>query len=60
MASNGISTHLPKSERRDLKLLLAQLKRKANGDTNAPYYRQYNNYTSPGTVAPIIGRPWTL
>jgi hypothetical protein len=55
MAANGISTHLPKSERRNLKLALAQTKRQMAG-TNG--YRQYNKYVSPGTVAPAIGRPW--
>lgn len=56
MASNGISTHLPKSERRDLKLALAQTKRQAVG-TNG--YRPYNVYTSPGTKSPAEGHPWT-
>jgi hypothetical protein len=56
MAANGISTHTPKSERRDLKLALAQTKRQAVG-TNG--YRQYNIYTPPGTTAPAEGRPWT-
>lgn len=57
MALDGISTHTPKAERRDLKLSGAQTKRQAVG---TPGYRQYNVYTSPGTVAPAIGRPWTL
>ena len=56
MAANGISTHTPKSERKDLKLALAQTKRQTTG-TNG--HRQYNVYTSPGTVAPAEGRPWT-
>jgi hypothetical protein len=56
MAANGISTHTPKNERRDLKLALAQTKRQATG-TNG--YRQYNIYTPPGTTAPAEGRPWT-
>lgn len=56
MAANGISNHTPKSERRNLKLALAQSKRQAVG-TNG--YRQYNIYTPPGTVAPAEGRPWT-
>lgn len=66
MAANGISTHSPKSERRDLKLNLAAIKRKGKGletdpvDTTKPYYRQYNVYTSPGTFAPEDGHPWTL
>ena len=57
MAANGISTHTPKSERRDLKLAVAQAKRQTP-DTNG--YRQYNVYTPPGTVSPAVGRPWTL
>jgi hypothetical protein len=56
MAANGISTHSPKSERRDLKLAIAQTKRQAVG-TNG--YRPYNVYTSPGTVSPAEGHPWT-
>lgn len=56
MATNGISTHSPKSERRDLKLALAQTKRQA---TNTNGYRPYNVYTSPGTVSPAEGHPWT-
>lgn len=55
MAANGISTHLPKSERRGLKLAIAQAKRQAVG-TNG--YREYNKYVAPGTVAPAVGRPW--
>jgi hypothetical protein len=56
MAANGVSTHSPKSERRDLKLAIAQTKRQAAG-TNG--YRPYNIYTSPGTVSPVKGHPWT-
>jgi hypothetical protein len=59
MSDNGISTHTPKSERRDLKLALAADKRQAGGDTTKPYYRPYNQYTSPGTVSPETGHPWT-
>lgn len=70
MSSNGISTHSPKSERRDLKLALASAKRQgqnvaADGtitgspDNTKPYYREYNVYTSPGTVSPAEGHPWT-
>lgn len=66
MAANGISTHTPKSERRDLKLELAAIKRKGKVlntdpvDTTKPYYRQYNVYVSPGTTAPDVGHPWQL
>lgn len=62
MAANGISTELganptaTKLKRRNDKLALAKTKRQAVG-TNG--YRQYNKYTSPGTVAPAEGRPWT-
>jgi hypothetical protein len=55
MAANGISTHTPKSDRRNLKLLLAQTKRQSTGTAG---YRTYNTYTPPGTVAPAEGRPW--
>jgi hypothetical protein len=66
MATNGISTHTPKSERRDLKLELAAIKRKGKVvtgdpvDTSAPYYRPYNVYNSPGTTSPDVGHPWEL
>jgi hypothetical protein len=56
MAANGISTHLPKSERRELKLQLAKTKRQSVG-TNG--FRILNQYTSPGTTIPTIGRPWS-
>jgi hypothetical protein len=56
MAANSISTHSPKSERRDLKLAIAQAKRQAVGTVG---YRPYNIYTSPGTVSPTTGHPWT-
>lgn len=59
MAANGISTHLPKSERRNLKLADAQTKRQAAGDTTAIAYRPLNIYTPPGTVSPTPGHPWT-
>lgn len=55
MALNGISTHIPKSERSNLKLQLSQTKRQSVG-TNG--FRIYNIYVSPGTKAPTIGRPW--
>jgi hypothetical protein len=57
MAANEISTHFPKSERRDLKLAIAAAKRQLAGTIG---YRQYNVYESPGTVAPEEGRPWLL
>ncbi|CAB4220556.1 hypothetical protein UFOVP1636_3 [uncultured Caudovirales phage] len=59
MSTNGISTHTPKSERRDLKLAVAETKRQAGGNTAKPYYRPYNVYTPPGTVSPAEGHPWT-
>lgn len=54
MAANGISTHSPKSERRALKLALAQAKREMVG-TNG--YRELNKLT--GATVPTIGRPWS-
>lgn len=57
MAQNEISTSIPKSSRKDLKLALASAKRQQVG-TNG--YRQYNVYESPGTVSPEEGRPWLL
>lgn len=57
MAQNEISTSIPKSSRKDLKLALASAKRQQTG-TNG--YRQYNVYESPGTTAPEEGRPWLL
>jgi hypothetical protein len=56
MAANGISNHLPKSERKALKLAVAQAKRQATGTTG---YRLYNVYTPPGTKSPTTGHPWT-
>lgn len=58
MSINGIATHTPKSERRDLKLALAAEKRQAGGDTTKQYYRPYNVYTPPGTASPAEGHPW--
>lgn len=37
---------------------LAETKRKAGGNTNAPYYRPLNEYISPGQVSPSPGHPW--
>lgn len=59
MAQNGISTLSSKSDRKAAKMALAQTKRKAGGDTTKPYYRVLNVYTSPGTVSPTDGHPWT-
>lgn len=58
MSANGISTHVPKEERRDLKMALAETKRQAGGDTSKPYYRPLNDYVSPGRVSPSTGHPW--
>ena len=66
MSANGISTETvgspvdwtaTKAKRRDDKLALAQTKRQAVG---TPGYRPYNVYTSPGTVSPAEGHPWTI
>ena len=65
MSANGISTETvgspidwaaTKAKRRDDKLALAQTKRQATGTQG---YRPYNVYTSPGTVSPTEGHPWT-
>ena len=67
MAANGISTEVvapggvynaaaTKLKRRDDKLALAQTKRQLVGTVG---YRPYNVYTSPGTVSPAEGHPWT-
>jgi len=58
MAANGISTHLPKSERRDLKMALAETKRQ---DVGTPGFRPLNVYISPGRVSNgpgSEGHPW--
>ena len=57
MATNGISTHTPKSERRDLKIAVALAEREVNG---TPGYRPYCVYNSPGTVSPTEGHPWEI
>ena len=64
MSANGISTETigdpidwvaTNAKRRDDKLALAQTKRQTPGQG----YRPYNVYTSPGTVSPAEGHPWT-
>jgi hypothetical protein len=69
MSLNGISTEVAgdgsdpaatKLKRRNDKLALAATKRAAGGDTTTVYYRPYHFYTSPGTVSPATGHPWTL
>jgi hypothetical protein len=69
MSLNGISTEVSgdgsnttatKLKRRNDKLALAATKRAAGGNTSAVYYRPYHFYTSPGTVSPLVGHPWTL
>ena len=46
--------------KRNIKLgMEAHVDRYAGGNTLAPNYRPYNNYTSPGTHSPTIGHPWT-
>jgi hypothetical protein len=55
---NATLDALPKSQRRDYKLTnIAKVDRQQVG-TNS--YRPYNQYTSPGTVAPTVGRPMTI
>lgn len=45
--------------KRDIKLSrIAQPERAAGGNTDSPSYREYNQYTSPGTVSPVIAHPW--
>ena len=54
---NATLNALPKDQRRDYKLAnIAAVDRQQVG---TPSYREYNQYTSPGTVAPAEGRPWT-
>lgn len=58
MAENGISTHTPKSERRDLKMAIAQTKRQT---PDTPGFRPLNVYISPGRVSEgpgTEGHPW--
>jgi len=46
--------------KRNIKLgMEAEVDRQAGGNTSAPNYRPYNNYTSPGTHSPSTGHPWT-
>ena len=46
--------------KRNVKLgQIAQVERKAGGNIASPSYRQYNTYTSPGTYAPTVPRPFT-
>lgn len=48
----------PALTKRDIKLgMVAQVARQAAGQQS---YRPYNVYTSPGTVSPAEGHPWTL
>ena len=45
--------------KKDIKLgFIASEERYAGGDTTSPSWRVYNDYETPGTVAPAIGRPW--
>jgi len=46
--------------KRNIKLgMESAVDRQAGGNTSAPNYRPYNNYTSPGTHSPSTGHPWT-
>lgn len=54
---NAILNALPKDQRRDYKL--ANIAAADRQQTGTPSFREYNEYTSPGTVAPTEGRPWT-
>jgi hypothetical protein len=71
MSANGISTLPTKEDRQLAKLNLAQIKRKADGDTEATAYRPLNtanvsllptHYVGNDVVdndAPLqLGRPW--
>lgn len=74
-SSNNISDPVlwTKPERQVHKLELAQLRRQADGDTTAPYYRTYNVYdvdlladkyisntATVGTTSTLaVHRPWT-
>ncbi len=75
MAANGISTLANKKLRQIAKLDLAQIRRRAGGDTAKPYYRARNTYNigqlpaiyqadnsvddNPNSGGLIVGRPWT-
>lgn len=74
-SSNNIALLPTREERQIAKLDLAKLRKKAGGDTSAPYYRTRNNYdrdelptkyignTSTDNLNPgglIYGRPWTI
>lgn len=72
-SSNTISTSTSKVTRQTTKLDLAQLRRKAGGNTSTNYYRVYNTYdidkladkytsntTTVGTTSTLsVHRPWT-
>jgi hypothetical protein len=46
--------------KRNIKLgMEAAIDKQAGGNTLAPNYRPYNVYTTPGTVSPATGHPWT-
>ena len=54
---NATLNALPKDQRRDYKLTnIAAVDRQQVG---TPSYRTLNQYTSPGTVSPAVGHPWT-
>lgn len=59
MSANGISTHYPKSERRMLKLRIAETERKAGGNVQSPSYRVLNVLTIPLATSPAVGHPWS-
>jgi hypothetical protein len=45
--------------KRNIKLgMIASQERYANGNSNSPSWRVYNDYEPPGTVSPAIGHPW--
>jgi hypothetical protein len=55
---NATLNALPKDQRRDYKLAnIAAVDRQQVGTDS---YRPYNQYTSPGEVAPTVGRPMDI
>ena len=58
--------HMPKAQRQLAKLQIAELRRKAGGNTSAVYYRARNNFdidllpSSPASTTLVPGRPWTV
>lgn len=61
LSSNNIanSTLWTKEQRQVLKLDLAKLRKKAGGNTSAPYYRDFNDYDRDLLAAKYVGNTAT-